>query len=60
MPLKRLQNGRDLAISYSTGKKLGPAGGESKAKAEARSRTSKRRAARTRYAKKRGGKRRRY
>ena len=37
MPLKRLKNGRFRAISYTTGKPLGPPGGESKAKAEARS-----------------------
>ena len=48
MPLKRLKNGRFRAISYTTGKPLGPPGGESKAKAEARSATSKRRSRRKR------------
>ena len=60
MPLKRLKNGRYRAISYSTGKALGPKSGESKAKAEARSRTSKRRASRTRYAKSKRSSKRRY
>ena len=48
MPLKRLKNGRYRAISYTTGRPLGPKSGESKAKAEARSRTSKRRSRRKR------------
>ena len=48
MPLKRLKNGRYRAKSYVTGKLLGPSGGESKAKAEARSRTSLRRSKRKR------------
>ena len=49
MPLKRLKNGKYRAISYSTGKPLGPKGGESKAKAEARSKTSYRRSSRVRH-----------
>ena len=49
MPLKRLKSGKYRAKSYSTGKMLGPAGGESKAKAEARSKTSKRRSQRKRH-----------
>ncbi len=48
MPLRRLKNGRYRAVSYSTGRALGPKGGESKAKAEARSRTSYRRSRRVR------------
>ena len=48
MPLRRLKNGKYRAISYTTGRPLGPKGGESKAKAEARSRTSKRRSRRVR------------
>ena len=48
MPLKRLKNGKYRAVSYSTGKMLGPAGGESKKKAEQRSRTSYRRSQRKR------------
>ena len=48
MPIKRLKNGRYRAKSYVTGKMLGPAGGESKAKAEARSKISQRRSRRVR------------
>ena len=46
MPVKRLKNGRYRAKSYVTGKMLGPASGESKAKAEARAKTSQRRSKR--------------
>lgn len=55
MPLKKVGK-KWRAISYSTGKPLGPKGGESKAKAEARSRTSKRRSRRTQYRKTKGSK----
>ena len=48
MPLKRLKSGRYRAISYTTGRPLGPVRGETKAKAEARSATSKRRSRRKR------------
>lgn len=48
MPLRRLSNGRYRAISYVTGRPLGPVRGESKVRAEARSRTSKRRSRRVR------------
>jgi hypothetical protein len=53
MPLAKLKNGKYRAISYSTGKRLGPKGGESKAKAEARSKVSKRRAGRVRHTRRR-------
>ena len=48
MPLKRVGRNRYRAISYVTGRPLGPKGGETKAKAESRSRTSKRRSMRKR------------
>ena len=48
MPLRRLSNGRYRAVSYTTGKPLGPTRGESKSKAEARSKTSKLRSKRKR------------
>jgi dsRNA-specific ribonuclease len=48
MPIKRLKNGRYRAKSYVTGKMLGPASGETKAKAEARAATSRRRSRRKR------------
>lgn len=53
MPLRRLPNGRYRAISYSTGRFLGPKSGESKSKAEARSKTSKRRSRRVRHTRRR-------
>jgi len=58
MPLRKMKGkNKWRAISYSTGKPLGPKGGESKAKAESRSRTSKRRSKRKRHTgrKRRGG-----
>jgi hypothetical protein len=53
MPLKRLKNGKYRAKSYSTGKMLGPKGGETKKKAEQRSRTSYRRSRRVRHTRRR-------